>query len=132
MQQAVGWLVVNSRDRYDDNLATFILHLPQHYPGDIGLFAPPFLNCLTFQLVETMCLPPGTLHVYVHGVAVEDMVTSDNVLRAGLAPQKVNLTEFIACVIFESVYAEQLSMRAISEAGKHDWRVFAMRLQRHE
>jgi mannose-6-phosphate isomerase len=36
-----------------------------------------------------MFLSPGTLHAYVHGVAVEVMASSDNVLRAGLTPKKL-------------------------------------------
>ena len=88
-QQALKRLIDNARDWYDDNLATFILRLHQYYPDDIGLFAPLFLNCLTLQPGEAMFLSPGTLHAYVHGVAVEVMASSDNVLRAGLTPKKI-------------------------------------------
>lgn len=120
-QQALNRLIDNARDGYDDNLATFILRLHQYYPDDIGLFAPLFLNCLTLQPGEAMFLSPGTLHAYVHGVAVEVMASSDNVLRAGLTPKKINLKELIACTVFEPIYAEQLRMRPISEAGKHHY-----------
>ena len=120
-QQALKRLIDNARDWYDDNLATFILRLHQYYPDDIGLFAPLFLNCLTLQPGEAMFLSPGTLHAYVHGVAVEVMASSDNVLRAGLTPKKINLKELMACTVFEPVYAAQLRMRPISEAGKHHY-----------
>ncbi|MEN0582209.1 mannose-6-phosphate isomerase, class I [Phytobacter palmae] len=120
-QQALKRLIDNARDWYDDNLATFILRLHQYYPDDIGLFAPLFLNCLTLQPGEAMFLSPGTLHAYVHGVAVEVMASSDNVLRAGLTPKKINLKELVACTVFEPIYAAQLRMRPISEAGKHHY-----------
>lgn len=120
-QQALNRLIDNARDGYDDNLATFILRLHQYYPDDIGLFAPLFLNCLTLQPGEAMFLSPGTLHAYVHGVAVEVMASSDNVLRAGLTPKKINLKELMACTVFEPVYAQQLRMQPISEAGKHHY-----------
>lgn len=120
-QQALKRLIDNARDWYDDNLATFILRLHQYYPDDIGLFAPLFLNCLTLQPGEAMFLSPGTLHAYVHGVAVEVMASSDNVLRAGLTPKKINLKELMACTVFEPIYAAQLRMRPISGAGKRHY-----------
>lgn len=118
-QQALTRLIDNAREQYDDNLATFILRLYQYYPDDIGLFAPLYLHCLILQPGEAMFLSPGTLHAYVHGVAVEVMASSDNVLRAGLTSKKINLAELVACTVFEPVHAGQLRLRPISDAGRH-------------
>lgn len=122
-KQALKRLIENAREQSDDNVATFILRLHQYYPDDIGLFAPLFLHCLTLQPGEAMFLSPGTLHAYVHGVAVEVMASSDNVLRAGLTPKKINLTELVACTVFEPVDGEQLRMRPLSESGRYHYPV---------
>ena len=39
--------------------------------------------------------PPGNVHAYLHGVAVEVMATSDNVLRAGLTTKHVDPEELL-------------------------------------
>lgn len=109
-QQALARLIDKAHTLYDCNLATFIMRLNQHYPGDIGLFAPLFLNCLTLQPGEAMFLAPGTLHAYVKGVAVEVMASSDNVLRAGLTSKNINLKELVACTVFEPTSEAQLRM----------------------
>lgn len=41
-------------------------------------------------------LPPGRLHAYLHGVAVEVMACSDNVLRGGLTSKHVDVAELLA------------------------------------
>lgn len=122
-QQAIERLVSEAPALYDENLAAFILRLNHYYPHDIGLFAPLFLNCLTLQPGEAMFLSPGTLHAYVQGVAVEVMASSDNVLRAGLTPKRINLTELVACTVFEPVYQETLLMIPESGHGKRHYPV---------
>lgn len=117
-QQALKRLIDNATEDYDDSLSAFILRLHHYYPDDTGLFAPLFLNCLTLQPGEAMFLSPGTLHAYVHGVAVEVMASSDNVLRAGLTGKKINLTELVACTVFEPIYADQLRMLPVSNGGR--------------
>lgn len=116
-QKALTRLFDEVESLYDANLASFIFRLRQHYPDDIGLFAPLFLNCLTLQPGEAMFLSPGTLHAYVQGVAVEVMASSDNVLRAGLTEKNINLAELVACTVFEPISEEQLRMAPAKHAG---------------
>ncbi|WP_200552773.1 mannose-6-phosphate isomerase, class I [Kosakonia sp. LAM2021] len=116
-QKALTRLLDEAEALYDANLASFIFRLRQHYPDDIGLFAPLFLNSLTLQPGEAMFLSPGTLHAYVQGVAVEVMASSDNVLRAGLTDKNINLAELVACTVFEPISEEQLRMAPAKHVG---------------
>lgn len=80
------------------------------YPGDIGILAPLFLHCITLEPGEAMFLRAGTLHAYVHGTAVEVMACSDNVLRAGLTPKKINLPELVKCTVFRETQEQELRL----------------------
>ncbi|MGY5765700.1 mannose-6-phosphate isomerase, class I [Brachybacterium sp. DNPG3] len=72
--------------------------LAEHHPGDPGVVAALLLNPVTLQPGEAMFVPAGALHAYLHGVGIEIMAASDNVLRAGLTPKKVDAEEMLQCV----------------------------------
>lgn len=42
-----------------------------------------------------MFVPAGGVHAYLHGLAIEIMASSDNVLRAGLTPKHVDVEEVL-------------------------------------
>lgn len=92
------------------HLQSFITRLMRDYPGDIGILAPLFLHCITLAPGEAMFLRAGTLHAYVHGTAVEVMACSDNVLRAGLTPKKINLPELVKCTVFREAQEQELRL----------------------
>ena len=75
-----------------------VMTLAEHHPGDAGVVAALLLNPVTLQPGEAMFVPAGILHSYLHGVGVEIMAASDNVLRAGLTPKKVDADEMLQCV----------------------------------
>lgn len=75
-----------------------VLLLAEHHPGDPGVVAALLLNPVTLQPGEAMFVPAGVLHAYLHGVGVEIMAASDNVLRAGLTPKRVDADEMLQCV----------------------------------
>ncbi len=77
-----------------------VIELAQHYPTDIGVLAPLYLNCLTLEPGEAMYLPAGTIHAYTQGTCVELMGCSDNVLRAGLTPKHIDTMELMNCTQF--------------------------------
>jgi mannose-6-phosphate isomerase len=58
--------------------------LSKGYPGDRGLAVVMMMTHVSLAPGEALYVPPGTLHAYLRGVAVEIMGPSDNVLRAGL------------------------------------------------
>lgn len=92
------------------HLQSFITRLMRDYPGNIGILAPLFLHCITLAPGEAMFLRAGTLHAYVHGTAVEVMACSDNVLRAGLTPKKINLPELVKCTVFSETQEQELRL----------------------
>ena len=69
--------------------------LQSEYPGDPGVVTSLLLNPVTLQPGEAMFVPAGGVHAYLHGVAVEVMASSDNVLRAGLTPKHVDVAELL-------------------------------------
>ena len=69
--------------------------LQDEYPGDPGVVTSLLLNPVTLQPGEAMFVPAGGVHAYLHGVAVEIMASSDNVLRAGLTPKHVDVPELL-------------------------------------
>jgi mannose-6-phosphate isomerase len=69
--------------------------LQEEYPGDPGVVTSLLLNPVTLQPGDAMFVPAGGVHAYLHGVAVEIMASSDNVLRAGLTPKHVDVPELL-------------------------------------
>lgn len=76
----------------------FVTLLAEHHPGDPGVVAALLLNPVTLQPGEAMFVPAGALHAYIRGMGIEIMAASDNVLRAGLTPKKVDAEEVLQCV----------------------------------
>ena len=75
--------------------ADIVLSLVGEYPTDPGLLAPFLLNVLHLKRGDSLYLEPRTLHAYVKGNLIELMSASDNVLRAGLTPKKVDIHELL-------------------------------------
>jgi mannose-6-phosphate isomerase len=73
----------------------------EKFKNDIGVFAPLFLNLVVLNPGEALFLPPGRLHAYLEGTAIEIMANSDNTLRGGLTQKHIDLTELLKVVRFE-------------------------------
>ncbi|VEG52413.1 mannose-6-phosphate isomerase [Mycolicibacterium aurum] len=80
--------------------ARTVLELGERYPGDAGVLASLLLNRLSLAPGEALYLPAGNLHSYLHGVGVEVMANSDNVLRGGLTPKHVDVPELLRVLDF--------------------------------
>lgn len=80
--------------------ARTVLELGERYPGDAGVLASLLLNRITLQAGEAIYLPAGNLHAYMHGVGLEVMANSDNVLRGGLTPKHVDVPELLRVLDF--------------------------------
>ncbi|MDN5763882.1 MAG: mannose-6-phosphate isomerase, class I, partial [Microlunatus sp.] len=76
------------------------VELDEHYPGDPGILAALLMNRLGFGRFQAVYLPAGNLHAYLHGIGVEIMANSDNVLRGGLTPKHVDVEELLTVVDF--------------------------------
>ncbi len=90
----------------------------QHYPDDIGLFAPLMLNTIELAPGEAMFLYAETPHAYVQGTGLEIMASSDNVLRAGLTPKYIDVPELIDNTKFCSIPPEQIKLSAVQKEGR--------------
>lgn len=77
-----------------------VLELGERYPGDAGVLAALLLNRLSLKAGEGIYLPAGNLHAYLHGIGVEVMANSDNVLRGGLTPKHVDVPELLRVLDF--------------------------------
>jgi mannose-6-phosphate isomerase len=80
--------------------AKTVLELGERYPGDAGVLASLLLNRISLKPGEAIYLPAGNLHAYLHGVGVEVMANSDNVLRGGLTPKHVDVPELLRVLDF--------------------------------
>lgn len=80
--------------------AKTVLELGERYPGDAGVLAALLLNRISLSPGEGIYLPAGNLHAYLHGVGVEVMANSDNVLRGGLTPKHVDVPELLRVLDF--------------------------------
>lgn len=76
------------------------LDLGGRFPGDPGVAVSLLLNRVHLRPGEAMYTPPGRLHAYLHGVAIELMASSDNVVRAGLSSKHVDLDLFLGMTEF--------------------------------
>ncbi|MDR1450226.1 MAG: mannose-6-phosphate isomerase, class I [Propionibacteriaceae bacterium] len=101
----VGRVVQSARAHLADpyelgDFARTAVELAAHYPSDPGILAALLLNRIHLEAGEGMFLPPRTLHSYLHGVGVEVMASSDNVLRGGLTKKHIDVDELIHVVDF--------------------------------
>ncbi|MFT4217841.1 MAG: mannose-6-phosphate isomerase, class I [Micropruina sp.] len=83
--------------------ATFgtVRELAGHYPGDPGVVIAALANRVTLQPGECLFADAGVLHAYLHGVGIELMTASDNVLRGGLTPKHIDTDELLRVLSFD-------------------------------
>jgi len=73
-----------------------VVELGERYPADPGVLGALLLNRLVLAPGEGVYLGAGNLHAYLHGVGVEVMANSDNVLRGGLTPKRIDVPELLS------------------------------------
>lgn len=69
--------------------------LSTHFPGDPGVAISLLLNHVVLRPGEALYLPAGNIHAYLHGLGIEVMAASDNVLRGGLTTKHIDVPELI-------------------------------------
>lgn len=82
-------------DEFRDELE-LVRHLQSHYPGDPGIVVAMLLNLVILRRGQGVFVPAGVLHAYIEGLGVEIMAASDNVLRGGLTPKHIDVSELTA------------------------------------
>ena len=94
--------------------------LAKLYPGDPGIAISLLLHTVTLSRGEALYLPAGNIHAYLHGVGIELMEASDNVLRGGLTPKHVDVAELLSVLDFTPRPAPHL----VPEVPVPDVRIF--------
>ncbi len=77
------------------------LRINEVHPGDIGVVLALLLNHLTLRPGDALFLEAGVVHAYLHGLGVELMANSDNVLRCGLTHKHIDVDGLQAVARFE-------------------------------
>jgi mannose-6-phosphate isomerase len=93
---------------YHAELGT-VISLNEKYPGDPGVLISLLLNRISLKPGEAVYLPAGNVHAYLHGLGVEVMASSDNVLRGGLTPKHVDVPELLRTIDFHPVAVPMLA-----------------------
>ncbi|WP_182346046.1 mannose-6-phosphate isomerase, class I [Tomitella gaofuii] len=105
LEGCIGYLAEHGNGGEFAAEARSTLQIGEAYPGDVGVLSSMLLNRVTLEPGEALYLPAGNLHAYLHGVGVEIMANSDNVLRGGLTPKHVDVPELLRVLDFHSVPA---------------------------
>ncbi|EGR4673502.1 mannose-6-phosphate isomerase, class I [Vibrio parahaemolyticus] len=117
ISQLLNALKAIDKDHFAYQASLLISRFSHLYPEDVGLFAPLFLNVIELQPGEAMFLYAETPHAYIHGLGVEVMANSDNVLRAGLTPKYIDVEELVANTKFESIQYTDLILKGSVDFG---------------
>ncbi|WIM68262.1 mannose-6-phosphate isomerase, class I [Corynebacterium breve] len=94
---------LRDRDDWIGDMARCFLQLTEQYPDDVGSLAALLLNHVVLQPGEAIHLRAGQLHAYLHGLGVEVMASSDNVLRGGLTSKYVDVPELVRVLDFTAL-----------------------------
>ncbi|ABY24747.1 mannose-6-phosphate isomerase [Renibacterium salmoninarum ATCC 33209] len=97
---ALAWL--SDRDDLDPALRT-VVKLSAGYPGDPGALISLLLNLVHLEPGECFAMPAGNVHAYLHGLGVEVMAASDNVLRGGLTSKHIDVAELLRTIDFRAL-----------------------------
>jgi mannose-6-phosphate isomerase len=93
---------------YEAELHT-VISLNEKYPGDPGVLISLLLNRISLEPGQAVYLPAGNVHAYLHGLGVEVMASSDNVLRGGLTPKFIDVPELLRTIDFHPVAVPMLA-----------------------
>lgn len=74
------------------------VELAESSPGDVGVIISLLMNRLTLQPGEAAYLATGIIHAHLRGLCLEVMVSSDNVLRAGLTTKHIDAQGLVRCL----------------------------------
>lgn len=102
---------------FAEALAT-ALHLSETYPSDPGVLISLMLNRVSLRPGEAVYLPAGSIHAYLHGLGIEVMASSDNVLRGGLTAKHIDVDELLRTVDFTPLPVPRLSATSPGDGRK--------------
>ena len=110
LERAISCLLAEIKKQGREGVLRYswIEKLNQKYPGDAGVLCPLFLHVIRLKPGEGMFLPAGELHAYLHGLGIELMANSDNVLRGGCTSKHIAKNELMKVLRFSDGVPEIL------------------------
>ncbi len=97
-----------------------VIELAKQYPGDPGVLVSLLLNRVSLSPGDAIYLPAGNIHAYLHGLGLEVMASSDNVMRGGLTGKHVDVPELLATVDFAPSEVPVVPTR-VTDLGQKVW-----------
>lgn len=82
-------------DRRAGRIVGHALQAAEAFPGDPSVLCVAMLNAVHLGAGESVFIPAGTPHCYLHGTGAEIMTNSDNVLRAGMTPKHKDIPNLL-------------------------------------
>ncbi|MBA3020179.1 mannose-6-phosphate isomerase, class I [Propionicimonas sp.] len=95
--------------------ARTVIELDEVFPADPGILAALLMNRVVLHPGEAMFVPAGHMHAHLRGTGVEVMANSDNVIRGGLTPKHVDVSELIRVVEFEPSESEVMKPQRVGD-----------------
>jgi mannose-6-phosphate isomerase len=92
-----------------------VLDVARFHPHDPGVVVALLLNRVTLEPGQAAFIGPGLVHAHLHGLCLEVMVSSDNVMRAGLTPKRINPQALLK--IIEISQPDSPMVHPVSEGG---------------
>lgn len=87
-------------------------YLEQAFPDDRGCaVCVLFLNFMSLQKYDAICIHPNVIHCYIAGNFFECMTTSNNVIRVGLTSKYIDYSTFFKIASFQSHDPEYFIIR---------------------
>ncbi|KAJ2947417.1 hypothetical protein O0L34_g17196 [Tuta absoluta] len=89
-------------------LYPLVKRLHADYPGDVGCWAPFFMNYMQLRPGQAIFLKSNLPHAYISGDCVECMACSDNVVRAGLTPKLIDVPTLVEMLDYSCYRPDEL------------------------
>lgn len=80
-----------------------IERLQTQFPGEAGIIMCFLMNHVVVEPGNAVFVPTGTVHSYQHGLGLEVMANSDNVVRAGLTSKHIDRRLFLDTASFDGL-----------------------------
>jgi mannose-6-phosphate isomerase len=94
----------------------------EHFGDDPGVAAALLLNRVELGPGDALYLGAGIIHAYLHGLGIEAMASSDNVLRGGLTPKHIDMAELTQVVTFQPTEPERIAPQPLAAPGVREIR----------
>ena len=104
-------------------IGSWVARLAAKYPADPGVVGFLLLNYLTLRPWQGLYIAPGQIHGYLRGTGVEILGGSDNVIRGGLTPKPVSVSELRAILAIEAAVPAVIELEPLSPlaSGEQVW-----------